>query len=335
MEIKKAKENLVIWLEAQVGYIGKKSNSQLDNKTANIRGKFTKYARDLDNLGYYNGRKNGYDYCNVFVNDAFVACFGFPTGQKMAYQPPKSMGAACKYSYNYYKQNGAAVTEPEVGDQIFFRYTTEIGHTGIVYKVSQTAVWTIEGNVNCEVVRRYYKKNNRCIAGYGRPNWALVANVEPSPTPTPTPTHSTLSKGSTNHVEVRELQNDLITIGMAGNPPKNPLPKYGADGDFGNETYNAVVAFQKANKLEADGIVGPKTWAEIDKQLAAINSKPAPTPTPAPSPKEEYISYTVKAGDTLGRIAEKYNTTVEILAKLNNISNPSFIRVGQILKIPK
>lgn len=35
------------------------------------------------------------------------------------------------------------------------------------------------------------------------------------------------------------------------------------DGDFGAKTLNAVIAFQKAKGLEADGIVGPKTWKAL------------------------------------------------------------------------
>ena len=47
------------------------------------------------------------------------------------------------------------------------------------------------------------------------------------------------------------------------------LPNYGADGDFGNETVNAVKAFQReykdanGKKLTVDGIVGRKTWAAL------------------------------------------------------------------------
>ena len=44
--------------------------------------------------------------------------------------------------------------------------------------------------------------------------------------------------------------------------------------------------------------------------------------------------YVVKAGDTLSGIAAKFGTTVSELVKLNNISNPNLIYVGQVLKIP-
>ena len=44
-------------------------------------------------------------------------------------------------------------------------------------------------------------------------------------------------------------------------------------------------------------------------------------------------TYTVKAGDTLSAIALKYNTTVEKLCSLNNISNANLIYVGQVLKV--
>ena len=48
----------------------------------------------------------------------------------------------------------------------------------------------------------------------------------------------------------------------------------------------------------------------------------------------QYITYTVQKGDTLGKIASKYKTTVATLAKINNIQNVNLINVGQKLKIP-
>lgn len=44
-------------------------------------------------------------------------------------------------------------------------------------------------------------------------------------------------------------------------------------------------------------------------------------------------TYTVKKGDTLSEIALKYNTTYQALAKLNNIPNPDYIVVGQVIKL--
>lgn len=38
---------------------------------------------------------------------------------------------------------------------------------------------------------------------------------------------------------------------------------WGADGDFGAATKSAVLAFQRRNRLDADGIIGPSTWAKL------------------------------------------------------------------------
>lgn len=46
------------------------------------------------------------------------------------------------------------------------------------------------------------------------------------------------------------------------------------------------------------------------------------------------MTYMIKAGDTLSVIARAHGVTVEALAEANNISDPSLIRVGQILIIP-
>ena len=45
------------------------------------------------------------------------------------------------------------------------------------------------------------------------------------------------------------------------------------------------------------------------------------------------VTYKVKSGDTLSEIAQKFGTTVNKLATLNNIKNVNLIYVGQILKI--
>ena len=71
----------------------------------------------------------------------------------------------------------------------------------------------------------------------------------------PIVTYKTLRKGDKG-AEVQYMQDLLLKAGEA-------LPKYGADGDFGNETLKAVKHFQTTHGLKADGIVGKLTWAEL------------------------------------------------------------------------
>ena len=59
---------------------------------------------------------------------------------------------------------------------------------------------------------------------------------------------------------------------------------------------------------------------------------PAPgDPTPQPGNEQQY---TVVRGDTLGRIAQRFGTTVAAIAQRNGIANPNLIFVGQVLIIP-
>lgn len=67
--------------------------------------------------------------------------------------------------------------------------------------------------------------------------------------------YATLKKGYKGS-DVQYMQTLLMKAG-------EPLPKYGADGDFGSETLKAVKDFQQKHGLVVDGIVGKNTWAEL------------------------------------------------------------------------
>lgn len=177
---------------AEIGYLEKATNSQLESKTDNAgSNNWNKYAAFLDNLGVvYNGKKNGYAWCDCFVDWCFINTFGLDIGMTMTYQPKKGMGAGCTYSMRYYKSAGAFHQHPQIGDQIFF--TKDGGdtsyHTGLVVDVNSQRVFTIEGNTsslpgvveNGGCVRdKSYPLNASYIAGYGRPNWSLVEEVIP------------------------------------------------------------------------------------------------------------------------------------------------------------
>ena len=67
--------------------------------------------------------------------------------------------------------------------------------------------------------------------------------------------HDYLRKGSKG-AQVVAVQAILEGLGYR-------LPKYGVDGDFGSETEAAVMSFQRNNRLDPDGVVGPLTGAKI------------------------------------------------------------------------
>ena len=178
-------ERLIATAKAQEGYIGKKSAAQLDDPKANAGGRFNKFARDLDALGdFYNGRKNGYDWCDVFVDWCFVTTFGRDIAQKLLCQPDKSCGAGTGYSLGYYKAKGRFFTSPQPADQIFFGDAKVTKHTGIVTDVRGGYVYTEEGNAGSPsaVHGRKYPVGDKQIKGYGRPDWNLVPAGRPEET---------------------------------------------------------------------------------------------------------------------------------------------------------
>lgn len=259
-------EKVIEIAKAEVGYLEKVSNSNLDSKTLNAgNGNYTKYARDLDNIsGFYNGKKNGYPWCDVFVDYCMVKAYGVDNAKRLLCQPNKSLGAGCQYSMNYYKTKGQLKTTPKIGDQIFFKDSSgEVNHTGLVYNVDSSYVYTIEGNTSSAsgvvangggVFAKKYSLNYGRIAGYGRPAY--------DDTPSKT-------------VSVLEWQKAAIADGFK-------FPFYSADGLWGLEcvsvankaivkqraTYkykNLTKIVQRVVGVDADGLCGPKTAAAIKK----------------------------------------------------------------------
>jgi LysM repeat protein len=116
------------------------------------------------------------------------------------------------------------------------------------------------------------------------------------------------------------------------------------------ERYGSTIdAIAQANGLDSSYLIRVGQGLIIPVRLAApatstpTNTPVAPvaSPTPAvsaptqiPGSGTSTTVYYVQPGDTLLRIAQRFNTTVAALAQLNGIVNPDRIRVGQRILIP-
>lgn len=222
---------------------------------------------DWDNK-FYGWELNGQPWCDVYADYCYCEPFGIEKGKQLTYQTSGG-SALCRTSAQYYKNNNAWFNYPEVADQIFFYYGGDINHTGIVETINGeganwTSITTIEGNSADMVARRTYRRGDSTIAGFGRPNWKVVATESSTPTSS-TPTTDNLHFGMQKSEEVKKLQQNLIKLGYN-------LGKWGADGDFGPDTLAAVKQFQRDKGLQVTGMVNNQMQEVIKKALETPSS---------------------------------------------------------------
>lgn len=155
-----------------------------------------KYAQYLDTItGFYNGRKNGYHWCAIFVDWCFVQAYGVSKAKKITYHT--TSGAGCGYCAKAYYNKGRFFTKnPQPGDEIFFDWDgggkvksandcLRAHHTGIVYKVDGDKITTIEGNTSdgnghySAVAKKTRKLSADTTMGFGRPVWEQVEEHDP------------------------------------------------------------------------------------------------------------------------------------------------------------
>ena len=112
------------------------------------------------------------------------------------------------------------------------------------------------------------------------------------------------------------------------------IPAVTQDGIFGAGTKQAVTAFQSRMGLTPDGIVGPATWNALYRTYQGIGQNvPSPNPDPAPDTGGGSFAYTVKSGDTLWLLANRFGTSVDAIKRLNSLTGDN-LQIGQVLQIP-
>lgn len=149
------------------------------------------------------------------------------------------------------------------------------------------------------VARRTYYRGNSAVAGFGRPNWKIVADgngtsdssssADVTPIPTPIPTMVVTRYGERSDA-VKDLQEKLIKLGY-------DVGRDGADGQFGLNTLIAVKKFQREHNLVVDGEVGDMTRAALEAALKNSSNATAPAETSKPAETENKEEVTFAKGD--------------------------------------
>lgn len=176
--------------ENEIGYLEKKSNYNLDSKTANAgSANYTKYGRDMHKL-YPSVMDFPAAWCDAFTDWCFYKAYGVANAKSLL---GGNFDDYTVLSAQLYKNKNAWYkSKPKVGDQIFFTNASGgICHTGLVVGVTSTQVITIEGNTSSVsgvvanggcVRKKTYPLTYSRIAGYGRPAYSKFYKKQSSST---------------------------------------------------------------------------------------------------------------------------------------------------------
>lgn len=218
---------------AEEGYLEKSRSAYNQNpeiiydKTAGAgNDNITKYAKEMDDAKVYNGIKQGYPWCKVFVD----WCFMQSVGKDRARELLIGWTAGVLQEYNWYKANNMVYSTPQIGDLVIFG---DCDHIGIVIDYDSSKIYTIEGNTSGStglvanggaVLKKSYYRTSSYIKCYCRPNYKEEP-VPPTPTPTPTPTPS----GDNQIKEIQKWCNTYSCNNIA------------VDGYYGQQTKAAII----------------------------------------------------------------------------------------------
>ena len=253
-------ERLILIAKNEIGYLEKKSNSQLDDKTANAgSNNYTKYWQDI------KPDYQGQPWCVAFVSWCFMKAFGLENAKKLLKHWPY---VYCPTMSELFTLN----TYPKIGDIVIFYHNSTFTHTGLVTAVIGDKFYTIEGNTSGAsgiiangggVCQKSYYNSKLPGTKFCTPDYSLVAS---STETTNTEggnymfTPETVKAGDKN-TSVLLLQEILRARGFKGKTGKALKLNWKADAN----TIYALKAYQESRKevLAVDGVCGPATWKDL------------------------------------------------------------------------
>ena len=165
--------------EKWVGYLEKATDYKLSSLTANAgSNNYTYFSQWYEKMGY--GKYQAQPWCAIFVSYVF----GNSVNNSEKVMPHFHY---CPTGVNQFKAMQSFYTNtPRKGDVIFFKNSKGLAvHTGIVYNVDSSKVYTIEGNTSSAdgvvanggcVKKKSYAISFANILGYGRPLYNFAGN---------------------------------------------------------------------------------------------------------------------------------------------------------------
>lgn len=125
--------------------------------------------------------------------------------------------------------------------------------------------------------------------------------------------------------KINNLNNNVLSIGqIIILPSKESTPK-----DYTTYTVQKGDSLYQIAKKYNTTVEELKKTNDLNNTLLSINQQ-----LKVPTTKENYILYTIQKGDSLYQIAKKYNTTVNDIKSINNITN-NILTIGQEIKLPR
>lgn len=268
----KAIDALIATAQAEIGYMEKQSNAQLDDKNTNVGdGNYTKYWRDLKPI--YQGQP----WCAVFVSWIMYKTFGLETAKKL-------LKHENDFPYVYCPTLGARFTKyanPQRGDIVIFYRNGTFAHTGIVTKVEGDKFYTIEGNTSNgstiianggEVCSKHYNNSNLPGTKFCRPDYSIVKSIMNSSS-TSKPSQTTYNKwvGAATKNGTDVFTNSTGTSKLSTYPKLNKGNLVDVIGVSGTR-YQVKIADKFVGYVEKTNIKDPNA---VVTKPSASTSKPA------------------------------------------------------------
>ena len=130
---------------------------------------------------------------------------------------------------------------------------------------------------------------------------------------------------------INNLSSNILNVGQELVIPKEETPS--TSGEFINYTVKAGDSLYKIANAYNTTVNAIMNVNNLTSNALQINQV-LKIPTTINEEAKDYINYTVKLGDSLYKIANNYNTTVDEIKKLNNLTSNN-LQINQVLKIPK